>query len=616
VVHFLHFFCRKDPEKGDDDVGSWRAFELTPPFVIVHRQLAVVLTIAKERPIKILYYRRERARTTSNSHKDIGVIPSESLNSASGTKIGKDKMLHSFKIMFLILLYCLDDAMCLAVAAAANPSNSQDLRVISTNKNGGHSKVFSFDTSAGRGDLPIDFDKQRSKRGPANALRKVQTALRSTFLPSGYPNRTPDGYLRYSAWSWVQDISTQLRSVLATQRVLEGVGVGREGATALSALMNFLVRDGCGMAAALIFTSAASSKFRTDVKRWRLFADIMVDLGITLEVAAIMVPRSIFLPMISVGNMCKAFCGVAAGACGGSINLHWAQGSDISDINAKYGAQHTVTGALGLVFAALFAKSVSSVDPLQLWLLYSALTILHIFANMRCMRLIAFDSFNDIRMNMVLAEFLTWYNNINNINNTTTTATPLLVQQVDLKTTSTPPTLSSPSEISKLEPLLFGVQPKYGRALPQQVPIYFGDTFNDFSERSNKSSRELEKLMMHQTANNKDDKYLISSALTPKCLPCVVVVLLSRVTPLQETKAYFHAMLLARGLEKRERSSSLIQENGEKLSDTANRTIVEGETQSELEAAWEMFQERCRAAGWDLNKTELKTLGYEVEMEA
>ena len=80
--------------------------------------------------------------------------------------------------------------------------------------------------------------------------------------------------------------------------MLEGVGVGREGATALSALMNFLVRDGCGMAATLIFTSTSSSRFRSDIKRWRLFADIMVDVGISLEVAATLVPRALFLPMI------------------------------------------------------------------------------------------------------------------------------------------------------------------------------------------------------------------------------------------------------------------------------------------------------------------------------
>jgi len=64
-----------------------------------------------------------------------------------------------------------------------------------------------------------------------------------------------------------------------------------------------------------------------------------LDIGITLEVAATLVPRHLFLPMICAGNMCKAICGVAAGACNGAINLHWARGSDISDINAKFGAQ-------------------------------------------------------------------------------------------------------------------------------------------------------------------------------------------------------------------------------------------------------------------------------------
>ena len=33
-------------------------------------------------------------------------------------------------------------------------------------------------------------------------------------------------------------------------------------------------------------------------------------------------------------------CGVAAGACGGAIDLYWATGtSDISEINAKFAAQ-------------------------------------------------------------------------------------------------------------------------------------------------------------------------------------------------------------------------------------------------------------------------------------
>jgi len=108
-----------------------------------------------------------------------------------------------------------------------------------------------------------------------NPMAKIKSVVRSTFLPAGYPHKTPTGYLSYSIWSWVQDVSTQLRGVLATQRVLEGLGVGRQGATALSASLNFILRDGCGMASTLLFTAATASRFRGDVKRWRLFADLI-----------------------------------------------------------------------------------------------------------------------------------------------------------------------------------------------------------------------------------------------------------------------------------------------------------------------------------------------------
>jgi hypothetical protein len=128
--------------------------------------------------------------------------------------------------------------------------------------------------------------------------QEVKSIVKTTFLPIGFPEKTPHGYLSFSMWSWTQDISTQLRAILATQRVLEGVGVGREGATALSASINFIVRDGFGMASTLMFTALSSDKFRSNVKKWRLFADMINDVGITLEVAATLVPRHLFLPMI------------------------------------------------------------------------------------------------------------------------------------------------------------------------------------------------------------------------------------------------------------------------------------------------------------------------------
>lgn len=123
----------------------------------------------------------------------------------------------------------------------------------------------------------------------------LKSVLRSTFLPR---MMIPQGYIKYITWNAIQDLSTQLRSVVATQRVLEGIGVGRADATAISASINFIIRDGAGMAASLLFTSLSASNFRYDVKRWRLFADLIVDVGITLEVAATLVSRTLFLPMI------------------------------------------------------------------------------------------------------------------------------------------------------------------------------------------------------------------------------------------------------------------------------------------------------------------------------
>ena len=201
-------------------------------------------------------------------------------------KNDKTRVCAKMALWWALFFLLVNDATCLAV------NNAPITRVVSTKKDGGLSRTFTFDGTQHQN------HSSRTLTTFNLSVKQIQAALRSTFLPSGYPTKTPPGYLSYSMWSWIQDTSTQLRSVLATQRVLEGVGVGREGATALSALMNFLVRDGCGMAATLMFTSVASSRFKTDVKRWRLFADIMVDVGITLEVAATMVPKYFFLPMI------------------------------------------------------------------------------------------------------------------------------------------------------------------------------------------------------------------------------------------------------------------------------------------------------------------------------
>jgi hypothetical protein len=141
--------------------------------------------------------------------------------------------------------------------------------VISTTNDGHYSKTFSFPSSP---DLPLESNvcsasndndnsivKSRSTHG--TLLRstafysRIHRKITSTFVPSHYRSSMPSfqkvssqgDFVRFSIYSAIQDLSTSLRSVLATQRVLEGIGVGRVGATSLSASLNFIVRDGVGM---------------------------------------------------------------------------------------------------------------------------------------------------------------------------------------------------------------------------------------------------------------------------------------------------------------------------------------------------------------------------------
>lgn len=487
---------------------------------------------------------------------------------------------HLLVLLYVTLLACNPCRRCQGLSVRPTKGTSEDssaraFKIISTNKNGGRSHTFIIDTKRREIMEGINNNNNSSRmalsqmksRSWYSLFENLKSGFRSTFLPSGFPTKTPPGYLRYAIWSWIQDLSTQLRGVLATQRILEGVGVGREGATALSALLNYLVRDGCGMLASLVFTSTAAPFFRTDVKRWRLFADIMVDIGITLEVAATQVPPALFLPMISVGNMCKAMCGVAAGACSGPINLHWAKGSDISDISAKFGAQNTVTGSLGIVFAAVFARSVSILPMTPLWILYGVLTFLHIVANRRCMRLIAFDSFSTVRMDIVIAQFLKEYE----------------------PSTSKPIELPTPNDVASQEPLLFTT------ITPNRPthPIVMGVSFNEFVDHTTEHTREAPGLLVGM------ENYWIAVGKGTRN-PQILVALPENISPADTAKAYFHARLL---------DDIMVTNPSISIKD------AESVASTRIENAWKEFQQQASRTGWDVRQTELKNKGYELAVQ-
>jgi len=124
-------------------------------------------------------------------------------------------------------------------------------------------------------------DNQSSKQ--ISIFRRAANVLRALFLPVGYPHSVTPDYLAFQTWDTAQAMCSYLRGILATQAILDGVGVGDGTKTVASATLQWVTRDGASMLGGLIFTWWGGSNFDRSVKFWRLFADAINDVGLTLE---------------------------------------------------------------------------------------------------------------------------------------------------------------------------------------------------------------------------------------------------------------------------------------------------------------------------------------------
>lgn len=221
----------------------------------------------------------------------------------------------------------------------------------------------------------------------AGTLLARRTALydfiRAAFLPAGYPASVRPEYFSFQVFDTVQAASSYLRSILTTSAILKASGVGEGAASPMAAAVAWVLRDGFGMCGSLLFAAVVGSNFDENVKEWRLFADLINDLGLSLNMLAPLTGDDYFILVAALGVTCTSICGMVAGATRASITAHFALQSNIADVSAKEGAQETAVTVLGLLvgsylFAPLIGDSVSLV-----WLAFGALTLLHVYANWR-----------------------------------------------------------------------------------------------------------------------------------------------------------------------------------------------------------------------------------------
>ena len=130
-------------------------------------------------------------------------------------------------------------------------------------------------------------------------------------------------------WDSIQGICSYLRGVLTTRSVLQGAGVGSATSSAVVAALIWVLKDGIGMIGSLGFAYLFSDVFETNIKEWRLFADLLNNVALTLDLALSLVP-SYHLTFTALSAMCKSCCWVCAGATKGMVCWLFHSLSDIT----------------------------------------------------------------------------------------------------------------------------------------------------------------------------------------------------------------------------------------------------------------------------------------------
>lgn len=207
----------------------------------------------------------------------------------------------------------------------------------------------------------------------------------------------------YQFWDSLQGLTSYVRGVITTQILLEGVGVGSSDASSSAAALSWVLRDGIGMLATLLFAYEYADAFEVNTKEWRLFADVCNNIGLTLDMMVSIFP-SYFAMLTGLSACSKACCGLIAGATKARISAHFAVAGHLADVTAKESTQETAVTLVGLVVGMVCTR-VLDTGVRQRWMLFIFLLFLHQWANYMLIRTLVFDTLNPQKCYLLAAPY-------------------------------------------------------------------------------------------------------------------------------------------------------------------------------------------------------------------
>ena len=443
--------------------------------------------------------------------------------------------------------------------------------------------------------LPSDgtvLERQvQSGRGTvAHVQTSLHDAFMSIFMPQGYPDSVSADYREYQIWDSLQAFCSYTTSTIATKATLEGMGVGSGDATAATALVTWILKDGAGMLGRIGFAWAQGNDLDNNAKQWRLVADCCDDFARVIQLLAPNYPAYFRIIMCFV-SVVHAVVGVAGGATRNAVTQHQARRNNAGDVAAKDGSQETMVTLCGLVLG-LYLVPLLDGFIYETWALMLLGSACHIYANYRAVSCLQFDTFNERRAMLAIDTYLS-------------TGPDLLSRQASSGNDSDADwarhTVPTPAEMAGLEPIFSGFLPN-----SRSQRVHIGCPISDLDASRPQGPRygtSLQQLLADAGGANADSACHIlglgrDSAVDwqseleymqgAQLYESYVVVIHRDAPPDEALKGLFHACW-------------------------CRQFPGGGEQHAHYLVAWADFQAKCEAVGWRTDKLQLPDRGWRAE---
>ncbi|GBG89715.1 hypothetical protein CBR_g49568 [Chara braunii] len=243
--------------------------------------------------------------------------------------------------------------------------------------------------------------KERTLSEDKLVAEKIGGVLRDQFLPVGYPHSVSPGFLAYTCWHTLQECANAAISVISTQSLL--LAAGLRPTPAQATIVSWVLKDGMQHVGKLI-GSSNGARMDAEPKRWRLFADLMFDIGAGLEVLSPLCPNH-FLSVAGLANLSKGVSLVAARSTRLPIYNAFAREGNLGDLHTKGEAIGVFSNLLGMAIGIRLASTVCNTMHGKI-LTASALSAVHLFASSREMRSTPLNTLNGRRTGMLIKDYL------------------------------------------------------------------------------------------------------------------------------------------------------------------------------------------------------------------